>query len=97
MRRKPDRRIALPGERSFAAERSSSMLVLSRKRGQSITIGDQIVITVVRLSRGNVQIGIDAPGHVSILRQEIVERLIDSGAIEDHGVRAGRRERVAAR
>ena len=44
---------------SFAAERSSSMLVLSRKRGQSIAIGDQIVITVVRLGRGNVQIGIE--------------------------------------
>ncbi len=55
------------------------MLVLSRKIGQSITIGDQIVITVVRLSRGNVQIGVEAPGHVRILRQEIVQRMIDSG------------------
>ena len=78
------------------------MLVLSRKRGQSITIGDQIVITVVRLSRGNVQIGIDAPGHVAILRREIIERLLDSstienGAIEDHGLCAGTRERVGAR
>jgi carbon storage regulator len=61
------------------------MLVLSRKRGQSITIGDQIVITVVRLSRGNVQIGIDAPGHVSILRQEIIERLVGSGTLVSSG------------
>jgi carbon storage regulator len=83
--------------RSFAAERSSSMLVLSRKRGQSITIGDQIVITVVRLSRGNVQIGIEAPGHVSILRQEIVDRMIDGGEIDDRGLCAGRRERIGAR
>jgi carbon storage regulator CsrA len=73
------------------------MLVLSRKRGQSITIGNDIVITVVRLSRGNVQIGIDAPSHVSILRQEVLERLLDSGAIEDHGSCAGRRERIGAR
>jgi carbon storage regulator len=73
------------------------MLVLSRKRGQSITIGDQIVITVVRLSRGNVQIGIEAPGHVSILRQEIVDRMIDSGELEDDGLRGGRRERIGAR
>jgi carbon storage regulator len=72
------------------------MLVLSRKRGQSITIGDQIVITVVRLSRGTVQIGIDAPGHVSILRQEIVDRLLGDGEIEDHAC-AGRRERLVAR
>ena len=76
------------------------MLVLSRKRGQSITIGDQIVITVVRLSRGNVQIGIEAPGHVPILRQEIVERMIDGGEMEDNGLlagtsRAGRRSLVA--
>jgi carbon storage regulator len=73
------------------------MLVLSRKRGQSITIGDQIVITVVRVGRGNVQIGIEAPGHVSILRQEIIDRLIDNGEIEDHGLYAGRRERIGAR
>ncbi|HEX4143909.1 MAG TPA: carbon storage regulator [Pirellulales bacterium] len=73
------------------------MLVLSRKRGQSITIGDQIVITVVRLSRGNVQIGIEAPGHVSILRQEIVDRMLDSGELEEPALYAGRRERIGAR
>ena len=73
------------------------MLVLSRKRGQSISIGNQIVITVVRLSHGNVQIGIDAPGHVSILRQEIVERMIDSGEIEDQRLFAATRERAGAR
>jgi carbon storage regulator len=67
------------------------MLVLSRKRGQSIAIGDQIVITVVRLSRGNVQIGIEAPGHVSILRQEILERISDSGETEDNRLFAGAR------
>jgi carbon storage regulator len=73
------------------------MLVLSRKRGQSITIGNQIVITVVRLSHGNVQIGIEAPGHVSILRQEIVERMIDSGELDDNCLFAGARERIGAR
>jgi carbon storage regulator len=73
------------------------MLVLSRKRGQSITIGDEIVITVVRLGRGNVQIGIEAPGHVSILRQEVIERMIDSGEIEERRLSAGTRERIGAR
>jgi carbon storage regulator len=78
------------------------MLVLSRKIGQSITIGDHIVITIVRLSRGNVQIGVEAPGHVRILRQEIIQRMIDSGALEEddsanEGFSADARERVGAR
>lgn len=73
------------------------MLVLSRKCGQSIAIGDQIVITVVRLGRGNVQIGVAAPGHVPIFRQEIIERMIDEGEIEDNSLFAGTRERVGAR
>jgi carbon storage regulator len=72
------------------------MLVLSRKCGQSITIGDDIVITVVRLGRGNVQIGIEAPGHVRILRQEVIQRMLDEGEQDDRRWFAGTPERVGA-
>ena len=44
------------------------MLVLSRQLGEQIRIGDDIVITVVRLGNGAVRLGIDAPKHVKILR-----------------------------
>jgi carbon storage regulator len=47
------------------------MLVLSRKVGQRILIGDQITITVVRVAQGAVRIGIEAPEHMAIVREEI--------------------------
>jgi carbon storage regulator len=47
------------------------MLVLSRKVGQRILIGDQITVTVVRVAPGAVRIGVDAPDHMSIVREEI--------------------------
>lgn len=47
------------------------MLVLSRKVGQRIQIGDQIVVTVVRVTPGVVRIGIEAPDHMAIVREEI--------------------------
>jgi carbon storage regulator len=48
------------------------VLVLTRKRGESILIGDDIVITLVELRGDAVRIGIDAPGGVRIQREEIV-------------------------
>jgi carbon storage regulator len=47
------------------------MLVLSRKVGQKILIGDQIAVTVVRVAQGTVRIGIEAPSHLPIVREEL--------------------------
>ena len=47
------------------------MLVLSRKASESIQIGDDIVVTIVRISSSEVRIGIDAPSHVPIIRREL--------------------------
>lgn len=47
------------------------MLVLSRKAGQEITIGDDIVLTVTQIKGGRVRIGIDAPKHLKIGRNEL--------------------------
>ena len=47
------------------------MLVLSRKPGEKIEIGDDIVITVVRIGPNRVSIGIEAPKGMKILRQEL--------------------------
>ncbi len=49
------------------------MLVLSRKPLQSIMIGPDIKITIVKLERNQVRIGIEAPRDVSILREELIE------------------------
>lgn len=58
------------------------VLLLSRKRGQSIVIGDEIRVTIVAVDRNRVQIGIKAPNYVPIYRQEIVERMVSAGEIE---------------
>jgi carbon storage regulator CsrA len=49
------------------------MLVLSRKNGQRVLIGDQITITVVKIGNGGVRIGIEAPAELPIIREELLE------------------------
>lgn len=49
------------------------MLVLSRKVDERIRVGDEVTITVVRISPGVVRIGIDAPPHLAIVRGELEE------------------------
>lgn len=51
------------------------MLVLTRKTGEGIIIGDNIKITVVELKGGGVRIGIDAPDELKIYRQEVYDRI----------------------
>lgn len=50
------------------------MLVLSRKVGEKILIGDNISVTVVRVAQGIVRIGIDAPKNLAVVREEIKGR-----------------------
>ena len=50
------------------------MLVLSRRAGEKIRIGNDVVITVTQVSKGRVRIGIDAPSEVPVQREEIVDR-----------------------
>jgi carbon storage regulator len=50
------------------------MLVLTRKPGEQIMIGNAIRITVVSVGHGRVKIGVEAPANVPIDRQEVYER-----------------------
>ena len=47
------------------------MLVLSRKESEKIMLGDQIVLTIVRVSGDRVRLGIEAPSDMLILRKEL--------------------------
>jgi carbon storage regulator len=47
------------------------MLILSRRLGESVTIGDDIVVTVVGISGNQIRLGINAPKAVRVLREEI--------------------------
>ncbi|QDT31756.1 carbon storage regulator CsrA [Thalassoglobus polymorphus] len=59
------------------------MLVLSRKKNESIVIDENIVITVVEIRGDKVRLGIQAPREVPIHRQEIFESLIKRGHLEE--------------
>ncbi len=52
------------------------MLVLTRKAGEGIVIGDDIRITIVELKGGGARIGIDAPRSTKVHRLEVYERII---------------------
>ncbi len=54
------------------------MLVLARKLGESIVVGEDISIHVVSIDKGVVKLGIDAPKSVSIMRSELLEDVKDS-------------------
>ncbi|MCL2053908.1 MAG: carbon storage regulator [Oscillospiraceae bacterium] len=47
------------------------MLVLSRKKGEGVVIGDNISITVIELSNDRIRLGIDAPPEIRIARSEL--------------------------
>ncbi len=51
------------------------MLVLTRKLGESIRIGDNVVIKIVDLDGRHVKLGIEAPKNVSVNREEIYDRI----------------------
>ncbi|MFL0246792.1 carbon storage regulator CsrA [Candidatus Clostridium stratigraminis] len=51
------------------------MLVITRKKGESILIGEDIEITVVKTEEGSVKLSIDAPKNVAILRKELYKEV----------------------
>ena len=53
------------------------MLVITRKKGESLMIGDDIEITISKIEDGSVKIGVQAPKNVTILRKELYEQVKD--------------------
>lgn len=51
------------------------MLILSRKEGESILLGNNIKITIAGISKSGVKVGIDAPKNMMILRSELAEEV----------------------
>lgn len=56
------------------------MLVLSRKVGEVIRIGDDITLTIVKVTPGRVKLGIEAPPEVNIVREELPKLADREGA-----------------
>lgn len=70
------------------------MLVLTRKVGEAVSIGDSILIKIVEIKEGYVRIGIEAPTDLRILRGgdqgEGAEREQDRRGVGSHGLQQGR-------
>lgn len=49
------------------------MLVLSRRQGECIQIGKDVVVTVLDAKRGRIRLGIEAPVQIAIRRQEVID------------------------
>ena len=60
------------------------MLILSRRESECIHLGDDIVLTIVRVSGEKVRIGVEAPPHIKILRNELeVSKLVQPKSASD--------------
>ncbi|MDR0842534.1 MAG: carbon storage regulator CsrA [Acidobacteriota bacterium] len=51
------------------------MLVFTRKKDESLIIGNDIEVTILNIGSGNVKVGINAPRHISVHRHEVYEAI----------------------
>ncbi|WP_220196872.1 carbon storage regulator [Ktedonospora formicarum] len=66
------------------------MLILRRKVGERIVIGDTIHLSVLAIEGERVKLGVEAPPHVPIVREELLRTTRESGTIEEKGTITGR-------
>jgi carbon storage regulator len=59
------------------------MLVISRRPGESLRIDGEIRLTILRVEGGRVRVGIEAPGHVGIVRDELEPLAVTGGSFSE--------------
>ena len=69
-------------------EEEDEMLILTRRVGESLTIGEDVTVTVLGVKGSQVRIGIDAPAKVPIHRQEVHDRIRERTADRRTGAKA---------
>jgi carbon storage regulator len=57
-----------------------AMLILTRKEGESLRLGDDITVTVVSVKGGNVRIGVSAPRDLAVHREEVYQKIGDTSS-----------------
>jgi carbon storage regulator len=83
-----------PPYRLHPAQKENVMLVLTRKIGERIVIGENVVLTVVDIRGNKVRLAVEAPREVSVHRQEIYQRIQNESRDE---VRADERTLIGCR
>jgi len=68
------------------------MLVLSRKKNESIIINDHIIVTVVEIRGDKVRLGIEAPKDVTVHRREVYEAIQNQAKLSEAAAPTGRPE-----
>ena len=66
---------SLNASRKSSGGEAKDVLVLSRKVGERILIGDKVAITVVKIGHGGVRIGVEAPPEMAVVREELAKEL----------------------
>ena len=66
------------------------MLVLSRKKNESIIINDNITVTVIEIRGEKVRIGIEAPKDVTVHRREVYDAIQNQIRVSEQGAKVGR-------
>jgi carbon storage regulator len=59
----------------MALQVTTRMLVFTRKKDESLVIGNEIEVTILNIGSGNVKVGISAPRHISVHRHEVYEAI----------------------
>ena len=67
------------------------MLILSRRPGESLTIGDDVVVTVVGVSGNQIRLGITAPREVRVLREEVYKAMREENQAAANRIDSNRR------
>jgi carbon storage regulator len=57
------------------------MLILTRRLGESIIIEDNIKVTVIDINKQQIKLGIDAPKHITINREEVAKKVNDENQL----------------
>jgi|TARA_B100002003_G_scaffold50435_1_gene45553 carbon storage regulator len=65
------------------------MLILTRRLGESIIIEDTIKVTVVDINNQQIKLGIDAPKHITINREEVAKKVKDENQLSSNSMIIG--------